>query len=286
MKLIYGLQTREATWSVTTGTALSDLDALNDPNPGERVRLQMAAPVDGVSRVRLEVTYPTGFYPIGACIRGVRADSDTWCALEYAAAGGGEAPPIGDNIDPDENHFLKLPGGDTGRMIVWDDLPSAPIGGVTHWYIDISAATSGAAPIIEIGSIILGAGIDVVIQSDWTLAGKQPGKISRTAGSQINAALRPGYRVLSCTPIYGDDDDARGAGLANPDGNTNWQDVAAALRADPWCVAIARIGTGDIPDPDVQTTAIYGIATQIPDVKHVAGPNYQPSQLTVEEVPG
>lgn len=145
-------------------------------------------------------------------------------------------------------------------------------------YNDISGSTAlAASQELHIGEIVIAEAIAIDSEADWTFAHQDPSTVRRTLAGQTDRVPRTGYRTLTFTPAYGDDAAVRAGGL---DG-TDWDHVLANLRANPYCLAIPRHSTA----ADVQKTAIFGIATKIPDIAHQAGPIYQPSAITIEEIP-
>jgi hypothetical protein len=281
MKLLYNIP-RDWTIAITGGTALTDVDAWADPNPGERVRIQWPSGTQTTgATVGVQFTRSQSVVPVGGGLRGLRGiPAGTKVVVTgKRAADAGFAYALGGNSATART--VALPGGDVGITWAFDAGLDAIIGAQVLIYNDVNGSASIAAEAsIEIGTPVVGGGIDFVIQADWTLDGKDPSISSRTLGSQLNRVLRPGYRVLTCTPAYvKTEEEARGGGLSD---GSDWQTVGAALRRDPYVLAIARVDSSD----EIQRTSIFGAVTRLPAVQHLDGALYQPSQLVVEEIPG
>lgn len=264
MHLIYSLPTRDLAYSVTTGTLVSDITALNDPNPGERVRVLAAA---GNVACAIQFGYAAKA-PAAVALRGLRGIPPGWTVRLWTRIGLSWVEALA-------TRTMRLPDGDIGATLV---ISSGQPGSSWQLTLHDDAPSNPAPQELEIGSVLIGNGVQTDIERGWSLASSAPGAMHRTTGNQVYGVRRPGYRILRCTPDYTDAAGARGNGLST----TNWQDVAAALRADPYVLAIARTGT----QADIQTTSIYGIVTRIPATTHAAGPYYQPGELEIEEIPG
>ena len=266
------------TYTVTGGALVTDAAALSDRSPASATRITWPSgsqttattctitatfaeqPIRAVAP--LGTTLPAG---LKIELRGKRTgDAGYTYALGAAAL---------------TQTLVPRTDGGTGAVWAFPASNDPLIGVEIRLYNDVGGAVSlAASQAFDVGEIVVSDGAEFVIQSDWTLGGKVMSKSDRTLGSQGANVPRPGYRTLDATPIYGDDDDARNGGL---DIGKDWQSLTAALRADPYVLAIARTGT----TTDIQTTSLYGIAVRIPDITHKAGPYYQPSQLTIEEIP-
>lgn len=175
--------------------------------------------------------------------------------------------------------LVKRIEGGTGAVWVLPVTNDKLIGIKIVYYNDVNGVTYlNASDTFDTGQCIFSDGIEFLIQTDWTLGNKVTSLSKRSLGSQPSRVSRPGYRTLEVTPIFGDDDDMRGSGLSN---GSNWQEVSAVLRQDPYALAIARTDTSD----NIQKTSIYGEITRIPDVTHKSGAYYQPNILEIEEIP-
>ena len=267
------------TYAVSGGTLVTDAAAWSDRSPQSVARLtwppgaQTTAttctitgsfaeqPVRCVAL--LNTTLPAG---LKIKLHGKRA-SDT--GYTYALGGAALTHTLVQRIDGGTGAVWVLPAGN-------DPLVGVEI----RAYNDAGGAVAiAASATIDIGEIVISDGLDFLIESDWHMTGKDPSSIARTLGSQTARVQRTPYRVLTATPAYVDDDDARNSGLPN---GSDWQAIAHALRTDPYVLAVARTGTAG----DTQTTSIYGLATRVPNITHRAGPLYQPGELEVEEIPG
>ncbi|HET8898611.1 MAG TPA: hypothetical protein VFN09_07585, partial [Rhodanobacteraceae bacterium] len=116
------------------------------------------------------------------------------------------------------------------------------------------------------------------IETGWESGDTDPSNTQRTRGGLPLRTTLPGWRTLTVTPTLTDHDAALGGGL----NGTDWQALRATLRADPYVLAAPLTLT----PADRNRTGLYGLATKLPSIASAPGPNYQPAQLTIEEIPG
>ena len=266
------------TYTVTGGSLVTDAAALSDRSPASATRITWPSGSQ-TTATTCTITATFAEQPIRA-VALLGTTLPDGLKIELRGKRTGDAGYTYDLGAASLTQTL-VPRTDGGTGAVWA-FPASndPLIGVEiRLYNDVGGAVSlAASQAFDVGEIVVSDGAGFVIQADWTFGGKSPSATTRTLGSQISNVQRPGYRTLDVTPIFGDDDDARNGGLDN---GADWQSLTAALRADPYVLAIVSTGT----TTDIQTTSLYGIATRIPDIAHQPGHYYQPSQLTVEEIP-
>lgn len=267
------IATNQVTWSASGGTLSADDAALTDRAPATPVALTWASGAQSTSTT-VSLIATCAVTPRIVSLLGT--DLPDGLKVELWGQRSGDASPIYDLGGNSQTQTITTfdDGSRGAHWILGDDL--SPL---TKLEIRLYNDVSGTSPItaseeLQIGEIVIAEAIEVEIESDWKFSQKDPSTVRRTLASQGDRVPRPGYRVLTCTPAYGDAADARGSGLSG----TSWSKITASLRRDPHCIAIVR-------KDEPQTTAIFGWASKIPDIGHLAGPYYQPSTLTIEEIP-
>lgn len=277
MRLIYDL-IQSIAWTASGGVFVTDSAALTNRSPQAVTRMTWPS---GAQTTATTCALQAGFtaqrliggallattLPVGLKIevRGKRPiDAD------YTYPLGGDALT---------QRTVALPGGGIG--CVWSfDLGLDPISGLQiKCYNDVGGSISlGAGASFDIGEIALGNGIQCEHETGWTLDGKDPSKTQRTLGSQDSRVQRPGYRIITVTPTLASSAEWLAGGL---DGWTDWQTIAAALRADDKVLLIVDTSTTEA----AQRTGIFGAVTRIPSGASAPGPYYTPNEITVEEIP-
>ncbi len=250
-------------WSADGSASMIAAEALTDRDPASTALLAWPSATTSVS---LSCSFPKR--PIGglALLATGLPAGGTVTLKSKPTSGGSYSVTIG------WQSVVALPGGGTGAIFEANE--SASYG------LELTIAYSGApsAGNIVIGEIVVGQAITTDIETGWESSDTDASRITRTLGSAVHRVTRPGYRKLSCTPALTDHDEALATGL---DG-TSWQAIRNTLRRDPYVIAIPLTGT----QADINATAIYGIVTRLPTIASKPGPNYQPSEMTVEELPG
>lgn len=265
-----------ASWTLTGGAWLTDSAALCDRSPAAAARFTWP---DGDQTTATTATLTADFgeqavgalallattLPAGAKVelRGKRAvDSD----YTYALGGGALT-----------QRLAVFPDGTVGGVWIFGDDIDALTGLQITLYNDVDGvAALVAAAAYDIGEIAAGTVVTIPHQTGWTDDGVDPSTSTRTLGSQSNRVARPGYRKITVTPVYASAAEARAGGLSD---GSDWTTLAARLRHDPYALAIVEPAAA-------QATTIFGPVTRVPKRDSLAGPYYQPSQLTIEEVRG
>lgn len=267
------IATHEVTWAASGGTLSADDAALTDRAPATQVALTWASGTQSTSTT-VSLIATCAVTPRIVSLLGT--DLPDGLKVELWGQRNGDASPIYDLGGNSQTQTITtFEDGSRGAHWILDD----GLTSLAKLKIELCNDVNGTSPIAasqeqKIGEIIIAEAIEVEIGSDWKFEPKDPSTVRRTLASQGDRVPRPGYRVLTCTPAYGDAADARAGGLSG----TDWSKITASLRRDPHCIAIVR-------KDEPQTTAIFGLATKNPNISHLAGPYYQPGTLEIEELP-
>ena len=266
------------TYTVSGGSLVTDAAALSDRSPASATRITWPT---GTQTIATTCTVTAAFaeQPV-RCVALLGTNLPAGLKVELRGKRVGDSGyTYGLGAASLTQKLASRVEGGTGAVWVFPASNDALIGLEIRLYNDAGGSLAlTASQAFDVGEIVISDGAGVVITNDWTLGGKATSRLDRTLGSQIAHVQRTGYRTLEATPILGNDADARSGGLDN---GSDWQALAASLRSNPFVLAIARTdATGNI-----QTTSLYGVVTRIPDIQHKSGPYYQPSALTIEEIP-
>lgn len=143
----------------------------------------------------------------------------------------------------------------------------------------------GATGTIDIGELVAMPAVSLPIMDGWRIATVDPSVNTRTKGAQLNTVAHSAYRVLSATLAPMGVAATRNGGLGN---GMDLMSLAAALRGGARGCAIAHyldLDTRALDPAMVNATALYGVATTLPDPANVQR-QWSGADLVIEEIPG
>lgn len=267
----------EVTWSAINGGLSADNAPLTDRSPASRVALTWSSGAQTTAST-VSLVADCDVTPRMVALLGV--DLPSGLKVELWGKRGIDAGftyNLGGNSQSQD--LVTFDDGSVGAVWVLADGLDQVEKLELRFFNDVAgvAVIAASAP-FEIGEVVIAEAVEVAIETGWRFDNKDPSKARRTLGSQIDRVRRTGYRTLNCTPCFATTAEARSGGLGS---TTDWQRIMAAMRADPYLLAVVHSSTS----ADIQDTAIFGIATKTPSLEALSGPYYGPGELVIEEVP-
>lgn len=277
MRLAY-LPPDDWTYALAGGAWVSDV-RLHNRIPRERTRVRYTAGATTASKLVITATRPTPFSPrAGAMLSLVGVPVGTKVEIVGVAAAGGGLFDIGGNSKSQRVGYL--PDGSTG--IVWDFNAGlvATVGYSLAIFNDVNGAAAFAADtLFEIGEIVVAPAVTLPHEMGWGQGRVDPSKVDRTAGGSIARVRRPNWRKMTVRPLFGDEDQARSGALEN---GLSYERLLSILADDPFVLVIEEPDRGAAL---IQSSALFGIVTKLPDLNSVSGPYFQFQEFEFEGVP-
>jgi hypothetical protein len=256
MPAVTGLDLTGATWLTADGGT-----ALHDGKPARVARLQ------ATSAPSITASFGAAFKPRVIGLLGLRGIAPG----TIITAKGADGSALGGNAG--SQPVVRFADGTLGAWIVTD-------GTVSTASLVVTIAGTGQ---IDIGELVAMPAADIAIDAGWVQALIDPTEALRGRGSQVSQTARPAYRELSVAFSLAPEAAVRYGGL--PDG-MDWERLAAALSGRQRCVPIPRWkGQGGTVDATkLQAHAMYGIASEIGETRHMRGP-FWAKTMRFEEIP-
>lgn len=276
--MLIGYSMPPATAAITGGTWLTADGgaACCDGKPGRRARLQWGAGNTTANFVAITLALAV---PAFARVFGLLGSTlPSGVRVEFVGPAGGS---LGAGTDV---RTAAMPDGTTAAWGIGDGAAAVSTV-IVRIYNDRDGATwANSGTIIDLGELVAMPAVTLGIGDGWGVETVDPSSIARTRGGQVNVARQSAYRVLTARIAGLPTSSARGGGLAN---GMDLSSLAAALRGGARCCAIPQyrdMVTRAVDPALAARSAIYGLATQIPDVTNISR-GYFTGQLVVEEIP-
>lgn len=265
------------TWSVLNGSMSGDSAQLTDRSPQSRTRMYWSAGTQTTAST-VSLVADCDVTPRVVALLGITLPPALKVELwGKRTADTGNTYNLGGNSQSQDT--VTFDDGSVGIVWVLADALDQVEKLEFRFFNDVAgAAAIVASTVFEIGEVVIGNALALDINTGGRLGRENPSKTRRTRSSQIDRVARTGYRKLTVTPCVATQAETRGGAL---DSSTDWQQAIATLSTDPYVLAVVDAST----NTDIQRTAIFGLATKLPDLESLAGTYYGPSELVIEEIP-
>lgn len=242
----------------------------NDGSPSTAHTVSLQGAFEAAQSVRLAGLLSLRNIPAGTKVevRGKRVED---AGYTYALGGNSLTQTV-----------TRLPDGSLGCWWVFDADLDPLVGIEVRVYNDAGGTTVfTASSELDIGELAVFSAVEITVDNDWELALVDPSSRKRSRASQFDILPRPAYRRFTAryTPAFRDQ--ALAGGLGN---GLDWQRFEFALSGGRAAAVIPRwaVPGGGVDAEAVQSTAIYGRASNFAARRHTRGDIYD-GGVSIEE---